>query len=146
MKKIYSDLNFWHHEESPAHKLTMTIRELGNPFLEQSPDALVLLHNGQMHEEIGITDLGRDLYEEFIVKRLQQQNIPLSQPIKQNKLSIFSTSPTKTKKQQNVDAMRNDIALLLRLFIGCQNRDGDLQNFFSHEKVDLFKYFKKNHE
>ena len=29
--------------------------------------------------------------------------------------------------------MKNDIALFSRLFIACQNRDGDLQQFFSHE-------------
>ena len=141
-KKICSDLKFLHHEESPAHqkrycedvrKLTMTIRELGSPFLEQSTDTLVVLHNGQMHKGIAVTNVaraeqvGRDLFAELMVKRLHQQNIPLSHPIKRNKLSIFLTPPSKTKKEQNVDAMENDIALFSRLFIACQNRDGDLQ-------------------
>ena len=127
-KKICSDLKFLHHEESTAHqkrycedvrKLTMIIRELGNPFPEQSTDALVVLHNGQMHKGIAVTNVsraekgGRDLFEEFMVKRLQQQNNPLSHPTKRNKLSIFSTLPTKTKKEHNVDAMKNDVALFL---------------------------------
>ena len=127
-KKICSDLKFLHHEESPAHqkrhcedvrKLTTT-RELGNPFREQSTDALVVLHNGQMHKGLAVTNVaraekvGRDLFEEFMVKRLQQQNITLSHPIKRNKLPIFSTPPTKIKKEQNVDAMKNDIALFSR--------------------------------
>ena len=51
-----------------------------------------------------------------MVKRLQQQNIPVSHPIKRNKLSIFSTLPTKTKKEQNVDAMKNDIALFSHVY------------------------------
>ena len=97
----------------------MTIRELGNSFLEQCPDALVVLNNGQMYKGIAVANragaeqVGRDLFEKYIVKMFQQQNIPLSQPIRRNKLSIFSIPRTKTKKQQNVDAMNNDIALFL---------------------------------
>ena len=82
-KKICSDLKFLHHEEYPVHqkrycedvrKLIMTIRELGNPFLEQSTDALVVLHNGQVQKGIAVTNVaraekvGRDLFEEFMVK------------------------------------------------------------------------------
>ena len=116
-KKICSDLEFLHHEESPAHqkwycedvrKLIVTIRELGNPFLEQSTDALIVLHNGQMHKGIDVTNVaraekvGRDLFEEFMVKRLQQQNIPLSHPIKRNKLSIFSTLQPRLRRNKTL--------------------------------------------
>ena len=37
----------------------MTIRELGNPFLEQSTDASVVLHNGKMHKGIAVTNVAR---------------------------------------------------------------------------------------
>ena len=57
--------------------------------------------------------------------------------------------------------LKNDVSLFSRLFIACQNRDGDLDNFFQYEnqdyplsisifnelrsgnKVDLLKYLEK---
>ena len=52
-----------------------------------------------------------------------------------NKLPLFSRSQTKTqsKQQMQLAAVKSDCSLFSRLYIACQSRDGDLDQFFSHE-------------
>ena len=38
-----------------------------------------------------------------------------------------------TKDKQKVAALKNDCALFSRLYIACQSRDGNLEEFFKHE-------------
>ena len=56
-------------------------------------------------------------------------------PIKMNKLPLFNFHPTKvaSKKQQEMISMTQNCSLFSRLYISCQARDGDLDNFFSYE-------------
>lgn len=60
---------------------------------------------------------------------------PITDPIKRNKLPLFSQPPTKvvSKKQAQVAALKDDCSLFSRLYIACQSREGDLQDFFKHE-------------
>ncbi|KAL8586162.1 hypothetical protein ACOMHN_057724 [Nucella lapillus] len=56
-------------------------------------------------------------------------------PIPRNKLKVFSTSTprSQSKGQQQHASIKNDRELFARMYIGCQTRDGNLEEFFRHE-------------
>ena len=56
--------------------------------------------------------------------------------ISQNKLPLFKNPLEKKsvyKKKVQVAALEDDCALLSRLYIACQSREGNLKEFFKHE-------------
>ena len=55
--------------------------------------------------------------------------------IHRKKLKVFSTSTPRSVSQgkQQVASLKNDLQLFLRLYIGCQMRGGNPQEFFRHE-------------
>ena len=57
------------------------------------------------------------------------------QTIPKNKLPLFSrpTFKMKSKQKAQLAALKSDCGLFSRLYISCQTRDGDIDNFFSHE-------------
>ena len=52
-----------------------------------------------------------------------------------NKLPLFKSPRQKepSKDKQQISSLKSDCALFSRLFISCQTREGDLDDFFSHE-------------
>ena len=64
-----------------------------------------------------------------------EQTKTITNSIKRNKLPLFSRPPTKvtSKKQAQIVALKDDCSLFSRLYIACQSREGDLQDFFKHE-------------
>ena len=63
---------------------------------------------------------------------------PIEDAIHRNKLKIFgqpATKPQAKGKQQmkSFKSLKNDVDLFSRLYFGCQNRDGNLDDFFQHE-------------
>ena len=70
-----------------------------------------------------------------MTNRLIEQSVPLSEPIKKNKLLMFSRLPPREKSKANlqVTSLMNDVALFSRLYIACQSRDGNLEDFFCHK-------------
>ena len=76
------------------------------------PDALERLKN--------IESVGNTQCEKFVSERLEERTKSLFDPIKRNKLNLFTS-------------VKSDCALFSRLYISCQTRDGNLDNFFRHE-------------
>eukprot|EP00112_Aurelia_sp_Birch-Aquarium-sp1_P007906 Seg1863.1 transcript_id=Seg1863.1/GoldUCD/mRNA.D3Y31 product="hypothetical protein" protein_id=Seg1863.1/GoldUCD/D3Y31 len=137
-----------HHEETTSFQkrfsadvcnLQSTITEFGNPFLEESTDSLIVLHTGNIRQGLAVTNLerieevGRKQFVGYVTERLHEKKISLSETITRNKLSIFSSPKVQTKQQKRVASLKNDVALFSRLFIACQNRDGNIEEFFRHE-------------
>ena len=60
---------------------------------------------------------------------------PLDDTISKNKLHLFSTPKKrkKTKAQEMMAEIKSDRNLFSRLYVACQVRDGNLEEFFSHE-------------
>ena len=140
-----------HHEEGEAfqeqfkldvERLLVTMREYGNPFSEDSTDTLVVLHNGNLKtgksvENLSkIEEVGEKTYEAFVKERFVERTASISKTIPTNNFFIFNTETNRGKKQQQVTCLKNDVSLFSRLFIACQNRDGDLDNFFQYENQD----------
>ena len=138
----------YHHEAQKNYQvafhqdvksLVQVLEELGNPFEEESTDLIVLdtkvvADKDGMSRMQQIEELGRKQCEAYISERITHRKKPLSDPITRNKLSFFSTPHKKTSKaQQQLSSMKSDCSLFSRLFIACQTRNGDLDEFFRHE-------------
>ena len=70
-----------------------------------------------------------------MTERLEQCTTPITQTFPKNKLPLFSRQPAKvmSKQKAQLAALKCDCGLFSRLYISCQTRDGDMDNFFSHE-------------
>lgn len=138
-----------HHEHTPSAQvsfasevraLVQVIEDLGNPFMEESGDLLVLDTRDIQDPAVaktfrGIEKLGQDQFDSYVTQRLIERTIPVSDTITKNSLALFSRPATRTpsKATQMIASLKSDCALFSRLYIACQTRDGDLENFFQHE-------------
>ena len=102
---------------------------------------------------IRIETLGEEQYTKFVTERLLQCTTPVTQTLHTNKLPLFSGQPAKvvSKQQAQLAALKSNCGLFSRMYISCQTRDGDMDNFFSREsqaappvKADLLCCLKSN--
>ena len=113
---------------------------MGNPFTEYSNDLLVLNSRDVVDTAIADTmwqmeKLGLEQYETYVVERLVNQTVSITDPIRRNNLHLFSHPPVREKswKQLQMSSLKNDCSLFFRLYIASQIRNGDLDDFFQHE-------------
>ncbi|VDI48086.1 Hypothetical predicted protein [Mytilus galloprovincialis] len=118
--------NKLHHEQTLSFQesfrndivsLYDVIDDLGNPFLETK-------------------SLGQEQFEKYTKERLVDRTTSVFDTIKRNKLPLFQTPPP-AKKTSTTDhklmALKSNCSLFSRLYIACQSRDGNLDDFFRHE-------------
>jgi hypothetical protein len=139
----------YHHEAQKSFQvafhqdvksLVQVYEDFGDPFDEESAD-LVVLDSKVVADKEGVLgmqqveELGRKRCEKFIQESLVERKTPLDEPITRNKLDFFSTTSRKKKSKvnQKLSSMKSDCSLFSRLFIACQTRNGDLDDFFRHE-------------
>ena len=79
--------------------------------------------------------IGQDQFEAFSKECIVDRTKSIEEAIHRNKLPLFATKrgPKIPKGNQQVKSLKNDVALFARLYIGCQTRDGNLEEFFRHE-------------
>ena len=85
-----------------VQSLTRTIEEMGNPFTEYSNDLLVLNSRDVVDTAIADTmwqmeKLGLEQYETYVVERLVNQTVSITDPIRRNNLHLFSHPPVREK-------------------------------------------------
>ena len=139
-----------HHEQMSGVQATFqkqvkalctTFVEMGNPFLEESEDLLVLDTRDIVDTSVAetvrkIEELGKTQFKAFVADRLEKQTVSLFEPIKRNNLALFSSPPpskAKSSDKMQIASLKSNCSLFSRLYISCQVRDGDLEAFFSHE-------------
>ena len=121
-----------------VRNLKKVILEMGNPFEEDSTDLLVL----DTHEIVdtnvskslkSLETLGKKQFTEF--KEQLKTPSRFYNPIRKNKVPLFSrkSKPSISKDKEKLQTLKDDYNLFLRLFISCQNRECDLEEFFQHE-------------
>ncbi|XP_076078833.1 uncharacterized protein LOC143048849 [Mytilus galloprovincialis] len=141
--------NVRHHEQVESKQkafvkqviaLTATIEEMGNPFLEESEDLLVLDTRDIVDPKVAntvrnIEQIGNDKYHEYVRERLDKRTRPLSDPIKQNKLHLFRRQElrSESKEKRQISSLKQNCSLFSQLYVSCQVRDSDLDEFFPHE-------------
>ena len=119
--------------------MVSVIEDFGNPFEEDNADLLVL-DTKEIAPPAAVNALrrahkvGKMQFDNFVLERLVERTKPLEDVIRRNNIKIFgtpvSTAPGKSK--HHMKSLKNDVGLS-RLYIGCQNRDGNLEKFFKHE-------------
>lgn len=144
------DTNITDHHESSCSAQTrfrknvndfvVVLSELGNPFSHEScelvsPVSKMLASSEFVNKTLlNIESVGKQQYRQFMENRLIIQTLSVSDVIKKNKFPMFDFKPPKVSKSSNsVKTLKNDVHLFGRLYLACQNRNGDLEAFFSHE-------------
>ena len=116
------------------------IEDMGNPFTEQNDELVILdtkevVENEVADEVLGLAVLGQAQYYQFIQEQLVAKTKSIDDPIKCNKITLLKKSmgASKAKEKQKVSGLRNDCSLFSRLYVSCQIRSGNLEDFFQHE-------------
>ena len=143
-----SDVKTDHHEENRSFQMTFfkdvkslvaSMEDLGNPYMEDSKELLVLDTKDIACPEAlktlcKIEVVSKQQSDTFVKECLVEQTKSLYDPVKNNKLHLFSTpAPKQSKASRQVSSLKSNCALFARLYISCQSRDGDLDEFFKHE-------------
>ena len=141
--------DFRHHEQRNHAQMTFgrditsltdAIEEMVNPFAENSKDLLVL--DSRDLADLTVIDmlrqaksLGQEEYDTYVNERLVNQTKLITDPIKRNKLPLFSRPPVRenSRAQLQLSSLKNDCSLFSRLYIASQIRSGDLDLFVQHE-------------
>lgn len=142
------DSDLRHHEEvysaqksfqNQVKALVEAIESMGNPFAEASSDMLVLdtkeIACGKVIETVKtIEKVGQEQLDSFVEERLVKRNKAVTDTIKRNNLPLFS-NPRKspTKEKQDIVSLKQNCSLFSQLYISCQVRQGNIDEFFSHE-------------
>ena len=126
-------IHSWRLLEMWSRSISGVMREMGNPFCDDSTDLLVLYSRDMTDPAVintvrQIEKLGQEQYHTYVSERLVNQTKPITDPIRRNNLPLFSRSPVREKS-----SLKNDCSILSRLFIASQMRDGNLDDFFAHE-------------
>lgn len=122
------------------HTLTLVMEEMGNPFEEESADLLVF-HTKEIPSPEAVKSvnnaikLGQEQFYSFARECIEDRSKPVGDTIKCNKLPLFSSTKSKSPgmSKHQLALTKNDCELFSMLYIACQTRDGDLEEFFKHE-------------
>ena len=72
--------------------------------------------------------IGQEQFDAFTKECLVDRKKSI---IHRNKLALFSTTaPKPSRGKQQLSSLKCDVELFSRLYIGCQTRDGNLEEFF----------------
>ena len=138
-----------HHEQTPGKQksfvnevsaLAEKMEEMGSPFEKTGTDLYRIDTKDVVNDE-GVTtvnnirEIGKKQYEASVKERLIERTVDIHEPIKKNKLSLFSSTPIKdkTRSQFEIATLKSKCALFSNLYVSCQIRNGDLDEFFCHE-------------
>ena len=120
-----------------AESLRYVIKEMGDPFDEDSADPIILDSHEIMDSKVSeslmtMKSLGNTQFTHFMEKLKTLSR--LYKPIEKNKLLLFSrkTAVPVSKAKHSMQAVKDDCNLFSQLFI-CQNRQCDLTEFFHYE-------------
>jgi len=141
--------NRQHHEQGPEQqkRFKSDIVNLLDVFNDEiifsstsADDLITLCSHTIAHKSVSETvktakQIGERQFQSFVDERLNGSLSVLS-PLCRNKIPLFSFKPlSKSHSVQSLKMheLKTDCVLFSHLFIACQARDGDLDEFFRHE-------------
>ena len=79
-----------------------------------------------------VNDIGKKQFNAFVKERIVERTVSLFEPMKANKLPLFSCPRPKTKTalMQQVSTLKQNCSLFSQLYVSCQVREGNLDKFF----------------
>ena len=83
-----------------------------------------------------IESVEKDQYESFIKGRITERSKSIDDIISRTKLPLWNpmSKSSTSKEKMKLQSVKTDCQLFSKLYIGCQSRDGDLDEFF-HMKI-----------
>ncbi len=117
--------------------LSEVISSMGNPFLDDFPELLVLDTRNCVSDAVvstmkTIEELGSTQYEQYVKDVIKNRTVSIHNPIKKNCLSLFKRplpkKPSKMKHQ--VASLKSECNLFSHLYIASGFREGNLEDFF----------------
>ena len=152
----------WYHEDTASFEkdnckerdsLIASILEYGNPFEEEEQN-LVHITSRHVLDDVATKSvkeakrIGEAQYTAFVNERLINRRTSLYDALKRNDLSPFRQKHLlkMSKSKQKIATLNSERRLYANLYVACQWREGDLDNFFAHENhafpVSLSEYGK----
>ena len=138
-----------HHEERPSvqnsfrreiKSLIAKMEEFGNPFEDDSETLSNFQSKQVVASSVAVdvnktSDLGKAQHNQFVTERFVERSVSIFQPLKQNKIALFvsKSSHQTTKAKWQLTSVKKDCVLFSQLYIGCEIRGGDVNDFFQHE-------------
>ena len=124
--------------------LVASFEELGNPFSEEGEELMTIHSKEIMDSTVANTvrnarKIGEEQFNTFTKERLVERNKPITEPIKKNNLPTFNVHSKKvvSKDKAKVGVLKQNLALFSRLYMSCQTRDDNLEEFFKFENQPL---------
>jgi len=116
--------------------LQRVLKEIGNPFQEETADLLVVdtktIADPTLTGLVGThQERGKQQFKSFVDGLEIDDTSSFYHPIKKNKVAFFTHD--KVASSSNEKAMKEECQLFCRLFISCQVRQINLEDFFKHE-------------
>ena len=134
-----------HHDQNASTQKTFlekvralqrVLREMGNPFQEETADLLVL--DTKTIADQTLTGLvathqerGKQQFVSFVADVGGDDTCSFYQPIKKNKVTLFKHEKVASSSREQV--IKEECQLFSRLFISCKVRRCNLEDFFKHE-------------
>ena len=120
--------------------MVSAFEESGNPFNEDSQN-LVTLDSEEVMGETAVSyirevqTIAQSQYEMYVDERLKQRSVLISNIIPKSNVSIIrKTQQTNhSRTAYEIKSLKNNCELFSRMYISCQSRDGDMDDFFRHE-------------
>ena len=79
---------------------------------------------------------GLEQYATIVEERLKTNTKPITATIKRNNVVLLNVQSKRSKKSgDKVSLLKSESSLFESLYVACQTRNGDLNNFFSHENI-----------
>ena len=142
-------VNLKHHEQTTSKQknfikevttLTKKVEDMGNPFKDSGKELYRLDSKDVIDEDViktlhNIQELGETQYDQFVKQRLIDRTVAIEEPIKRNKLSLFSRAPVKVKSKTDfqIATLKSNCSLFSQLYVSCLSRQSNLDDFFCHE-------------
>ena len=133
-----------HHEQSlnaqrsfleKAEALHTVLKEMGNSFQEDSADLLVLDTKNIADSALAVLvgthqQRGQEQCQSFMEGMGNESESTSYKPIKRNKVAFFRHEQAASSSKEKV--LKDNCQWFSQLFISCQTRQCDLQEFFKH--------------
>ena len=126
--------------EKQVLDLVTVVETMGNPFDEDSLDLLVLDTRDIVDQRVidavrKVQQVGKDNFASLVNDRIGKRHKSLFEPIRHNKLPLFHCPPERilSHDKQQINALKKSCALFSQLYISCQVRGCNLDDFFRHE-------------
>ena len=138
-----------HHQETKSAQIRFAkqvtsmvdaILKAGNP-LSSGECQMIRLHSREVMPDESVTCLkdlqarGEREYGAFVKDRLVDRTTAVSELIQRNKVTFFNEQPIKFKPKgkEMISELKSEASLFSRLYVSCQRRDGNMDEFFRHE-------------